>query len=123
MIRMLFGVAALYDAVLGIAFLIAPAPLFDWVDVPPPNHFGYVQFPAALLIVFALMFAAVAQNPVENRSLIAYGILLKVSYSGVVLYYWITSDLPWVWKPFCIADLVFLALFVWARRELGKRET
>ena len=123
MISVLFSVAALYGSVLGIAFLFAGAQVFAWLDIPPPNHLGYVQFPAALLIVFALMFAAVALKPRDNRNLIPFGVLLKVSYCGVVLYHWVTSDIPWIWKPFCIADLVFLALFVLAWKSLAAKET
>ena len=45
----LFWLAALYDGLLGLAFLAAPGRLFDLCQVTPPNHLGYVQFPAALL--------------------------------------------------------------------------
>jgi hypothetical protein len=100
--------------------------LFQWFGVTPPNHPGYVQFPAALLIVFAVMFMAVAMNPVGNRNLIPYGVLLKGSYSGVVLFHWISTGIPDMWKPFCFCDLIFLVLFAWAwtalRGEKGQRE-
>ena len=113
-IQALFVVAALYDGLLGAAFLFMNEALYQRFGVTPPNHPGYVQFPAALLIVFAVMFMAVAANPVRNRNLIPYGMLLKVSYCGVVLLHWLTAGIPGMWKPFCIADLVFLILFVWA---------
>ena len=119
-VSVLFGVAAVYDGALGAGFLFATSKLFERFGVTPPNHPGYVQFPAALLIVFASMFAAVAVNPIKNRSLILYGILLKVSYCGVVMFHWLTAGVPSMWKSFCIADLVFLALFVWAWAVLGK---
>jgi hypothetical protein len=113
-IRLLFIVAALYDGLLGAAFLFAGGALFQWCGVTPPNHPGYVHFPAALLLVFATMFGAIARRPARNRNLIPYGILLKVSYCGVVLFHWFSAGLPSMWKPFCMADLVFLILFVWA---------
>ncbi|MBD3243069.1 MAG: hypothetical protein GF331_20935 [Chitinivibrionales bacterium] len=121
-ITVLFAVAALYDGLLGAAFLLAGRPLFEQFAVPPPNHFGYVQFPAALLVVFALMFLAIAKDPPRNRNLIPYGMLLKASYCGVVLFHWVTTDLPGMWKPFCIIDLVFLGLFGWAWLALGRQE-
>jgi len=120
-IRVLFAVAALYDGLLGIAFLAAAPALFAWVGVTPPNHFGYVHFPAALLIVFALMFWTISVDPVANRGLIRYGILLKVSYCTVVFYHWFTADIPFIWKPFAIADLAFLVLFVWALSWLKRQ--
>ena len=121
-IKWLFCTAAIYDAVLGIAFLLAPTRVFAWIDLPPPSHLGYVQFPAALLLVFTLMYGAIALNPQKNRNLIPYGILLKVSYCSVVLFHWMSSDLPWIWKPFFVADLIFLVLFLWAWKATGDQE-
>ena len=118
-----FIVAAIYDGLLGAAFLFGSGVLFQWFGVTPPNHPGYVQFPAALLIVFAIMFMAIALNPVGNRDLIPYGILLKVSYCGVILFYWFTTGLPGMWKPFCIFDLVFLIAFAWAWAVLRHEKT
>lgn len=116
----LFIVAAFYDGLLGVAFLFAGGRVFEWFGVTPPNHPGYVQFPAILLMIFAAMFVAVAMHPLRNRNLIPYGILLKVAYCGVVLFHWLTADLPNMWKPFCIADLIFLVLFGWAWTATGK---
>jgi hypothetical protein len=118
-ISWLFYIGALYDGVLGLAFLFGAASVFEMFNVPPPNHLGYVQFPGALLIVFALMYFAIARKPIENRNLIPYGILLKVSYCGVTFYHWFSAGIPSMWKPFTIADLAFLVLFVWAYRSLG----
>ncbi|MCK5448500.1 MAG: hypothetical protein KAJ43_10165 [Gemmatimonadetes bacterium] len=119
-VSVLFYLAALYDGVLGVAFLIAAPALFEWVGVTPPNHFGYIHFPAALLIVFALLFLTIARRPEVNRHLIPYGILLKVSYCAVVFYHWFTAGIPFIWKPFAIVDVAFLVLFVWAYAVLGK---
>ena len=118
LVSILFTVAGLYDGILGAAFLVAPAALFERFGVTPPNHFGYVQFPAALLVVFAIMFFAVAVKPRANWNLIPYGILLKASYCTLVFGYWFTQGLPDMWKPFAIADVVFAALFFWAWRRL-----
>jgi hypothetical protein len=79
-----------------------------------------VQFPAALLIVFALMFIAIAREPVRNRNLIPYGILLKVSYCSIAFYHWSVGGIPGMWKPFAVFDLVFLILFGLAYLSLGK---
>jgi len=113
-LQILFIVASIYDGLLGVAFLFASGPVFRWFDVTPPNHPGYVQFSAGLLIIFAIMFMAVAIHPNRNKNLIPYGILLKVSYCGVIAFHWLTSDLPGMWKPFFVFDLIFLLFFVWA---------
>ena len=87
---------------------------------PPPNHPGYVLFPAALLIIFAIMFLSIALNPAANRNLIPYGVLLKVAYCTIVFRFWIQEGIPDMWKPWAVADLVFLVLFYWAYLYLGK---
>ena len=120
-ISLLFALAALYDGVLGLAFLFFGRAIFQLFNVTPPNHIGYVQFPGALLIVFALMFLAVARRPVANRNLIPYGILLKISYCSTVFSHWFTAGIPNMWKPFAICDLVFIILFGWAYTVLSER--
>jgi hypothetical protein len=111
-IPILFIIAALYDGVLGVWFLLLPESPFRICDVTPPNHVGYVQFPAALLLIFALMFLSIARAPLARRGLIPYGILLKVAYCGVSGWHWLASGIPTMWKPFTIIDVVMAALFV-----------
>ena len=112
--RVVFALAALYDGLLGIGFLLAGSSIFSAFNVPPPNHMGYVHFSAALLLIFGLMFLAIALRPVANRHLIRYGALLKIAYCGVALTHWISGGIPFMWKPFILCDLAFLVAFVWA---------
>jgi len=118
-IAVLFLIAALYDGGLGAAFLLGPAMVYRLGDVTPPNHWAYVQFPAALLLIFALMFVAIARDPTKNRDLIIYGFLLKLSYCGIVFWYWFSAGIPDLWKPFAAIDLVMGALFGWSYWVLG----
>jgi hypothetical protein len=122
-VRVLFVVAGVYDGVLGVAFLIVPAQLFQMFGVPPPNHFGYVKFPALLLLVFAAMFFTVACNAVKYRSLIPFGIGLKIAYCGTIFWYALTTGIPAMWMPWAWADLAFLLAFVAAWRVTGRIET
>jgi hypothetical protein len=112
--RALFALAAVYDGALGAVFLFAPTWPFRLHGVAEPNHPAYVQFPAALLLIFALMFLTVARDPARFRHLIPFGILLKAAYCGLAFGYWFTSGIPGMWKTFAVADLVFGLLFVWA---------
>ena len=116
----LFALAAVYDGFLGLAFLLVPSMIFQRFDVTPPNHFGYVQFPALLLMIFAWMFASVAYAPDKNINLIPYGIALKVAYCSIVFYYWFTVEIPYVWKPFAIMDFGWIILFAIAYAVLKK---
>jgi len=118
LIRALFILSGLYDAVLGLGFLVAWSRIFHHFGIVPPNHPGYVQFSALLLIIFGIMFFAIAVNPMANRNLIPFGVLLKFSYTGIVVYYWLSSGVPGIWKPFAIVDVVFAALFLWSYAAL-----
>jgi len=122
-IKPLFLVAALYDGVLGLAFVIAPAEIFAMYGVEAPSHMALVQFPAFLLIIFGIMFYRVAADPVRNREFILYGCGLKVSYCSLVLVYELTTGISSMWIPWAWADLVFLVLFVISWRRLGQKAT
>lgn len=119
-VRALFAVAAVYDGILGIAFIIAGPAMFAWFGITPPNHWGYIHFPAGLLVVFALMFLAVARNPAANRNLIPYGILLKVCYVATAGSHWALNGIPVIWKPFVVFDILFAVLFVLAYRTIAR---
>ena len=120
-IKPFFLIAALYDGVLGIAFILAPASIFAMFAVEPPNHMAYVQVPALLLILFAIMFYRIAVDPLRNRDLILYGCGLKVSYCSVAFWYELTTGVPSMWMPWAWIDLIFLVLFIISWKSLGKQ--
>jgi hypothetical protein len=119
LVRGLFLVAAIYDGVLGLIFLFSPGFAFELFEVIPPNHFGYVQFSAILLLIFAAMFLRVARDPMANRFIMLYGVALKAGYSGLVFYYMLTTGVPEMWVPWAWADLAFLILFAWSWHYTG----
>lgn len=120
-IKRFYIVAGLYDGMLGIAFVLLPGEIFALYGVEPPNHMAYVQFPALLLIVFAVMFFRVAANPIRNRELILYGCGLKISYCSMAFWYMVTTGIPSMWVPWAWADLVFLLFFILTWRILGRQ--
>lgn len=118
-LRLLFVVAAAYDGLLGLLFLVAGARLYALTGITPPNHWGYVDFGAALLVVFGLMFAQIASDPGKYRVLIPYGVGLKACYIGTVVgHTWFGEGLPALWLYFAAADAVFAVLFVLSLRAL-----
>ncbi len=123
MVKALFFIAAIYDGILGLLFVFFPGLAFELFEVVPPNHFGYVQFPAILLLIFAAMFYRVALDPLANRFIMVYGMALKLGYSGTVFYYMLTTGVPAMWIPWAWADLVFLVLFILAWQHTGKMVT
>ena len=121
-IRLLFAIAGMYDCVLGLAFLFIGPRIFTTAGVTHPNHWGYVQFGALLLVIFGLMFFAIARDPIANRNLMPYGMLLKLSYAGLVAYYWIAGNCAQLFKPFAVIDAVMLILFAVAYRQARRTD-
>ncbi len=122
-VKPLFVVAGLYDGIVGVAFLLFPLTIFMFYGVEPPNHVGYVQFPALLLLIFAAIFFRIASGPVRHRDLIPYGMALKVAYVGTVFGHHLTGGVSAMWIPWAWADLVFLLLFIIAWNETGKKRS
>lgn len=118
-IRILYALAAAYDGLLGLAFLVAGPQLFDSLGITPPNHWGYVHFSAGLLVIFGYMFFTIARRPVENRNLVVYGILLKCCYVATVAWHTHLGSVPAIWKYFAVADVVFGVLFLWSLMPLA----
>jgi hypothetical protein len=114
----LFYVSALYDFLLGVAFLLAFRVIYERFGVTLPNHPAYVQFCAAVVTIFGIGFWFVARAPERNRDIIKLGVLLKLSYAGIVLYYWFRGRMPAMWVPFAWIDLAFLVAFLAALRAL-----
>ena len=114
LVRVGFVIAGLYDFVIGLAFLFAGAAIFEAAGVPAPNHWGYIQFASLLLMVFGTMFFVIAADPIAHRNMIPFGMLLKLSYTGLVAYYWVTTDCPTLFKPFAIIDGIMFFLFLLA---------
>ena len=117
-IRPLFYVAALYDIVLGAAFVAVFKPVMTHFNVPLPNHDAYVQLPAAMIAIFGVGFWFVARAPERNRDIIKLGIMLKLAYAGIILAWYARGMMPVMWVPFAWADLAFMVLFVAALRAL-----
>jgi hypothetical protein len=110
--RAVFQVAAVYDGLLGALFFVAPNWPFDHFNIAEPNHPAYVQFPGALLVIFAAMFLKIARDPAQYRHLIPYGIGLKAAYCGLACWYWLNPGIPRMFQVFAVIDLVMGVLFV-----------
>jgi hypothetical protein len=113
-VRALYLIAAAYDGLLGLAFLLAGPSVFEAAGITPPNHWGYVHFGAGVLVIFGYMFLRIALDPVAGRNLIPYGILLKACYVGTVCWHEWHGGIPRLWLYFAVADFAFLLLFVWS---------
>ena len=117
-VRPLFVVAALYDFTLGVLFLLAYRPIYRHFAIQPPNHPGYIYFSAAVVAIFGVGFWFVSRAPARNRNIMKLGVLLKLAYAAVALFYSFRGQIPGLWVPFAWIDLAFMVLFLAALRAV-----
>ena len=113
--RAVFAIAAIYDIVLGAAFIFFYDPILDWLDITPPDNTSYIHLAAVFVLVQGISYVFAWQNLAENVSLVKTGIIYKAAYFLVALYYLVTGDLlHWIFFVFGVADLGFMLLFIGA---------
>jgi hypothetical protein len=120
-VRIVLILCGIFDGVVGVVFVAVPATMFHIFGAVPPNDYGYVQFPALLLLIFAVIFFRAAADPVKRRDQILYGVALKASYSGLVFWYQFHGGVPSLWIPWAWADAAFLLLLLLAWKATAPR--
>jgi hypothetical protein len=119
--RGVFFLAAVYDLVLGVAFLLLYPRVYASLGIALPSEPAYLQASAAFVLVQGIMYLFVYRNMIRNRDLIVVGAVYKLAYAAVALGHWAAGDLPHsVFAVLGIVDLVFLALFLMALRAVGR---
>lgn len=111
--RMVFFIAAVYDIVLGLAFLFAHPWLYGALGLALPTEPAYLHTAAAFVLVQGIMYVLVWGDMVRNRDLALAGAIYKAAYASVAFYHWTLGDLPHpLFGLFGIIDVGFLLLFV-----------
>ena len=125
--RSLFWIAAVYDIALGIAFMFFARPIFEWIDIEDtlPEYMSYISLIAAFLFVIGVAYVLIALGDLyRNKDLITIGILYKVAYFSVALWYLIDGVYPHIlfFYVFGLADLVFAVAMTECRIFLARHE-
>lgn len=120
-IKKIYFIAFLYDFILGVSIFFFGAQLLPFFGVGLPDHFAYLDFSSVLVAIFGLMFYQIYKDPIKNMNLIPFGIYLKITYVGLVIYYMIVDDIAMVWKVFAVFDLIFFILFYLSYRYINKK--
>ncbi len=111
--KMLFLVAALYDALLGVVFLFFYAPIYQSLAVPLPNSPSYIHLTAAFVLAQGVGYWFVSRNMLRNVDLVKVGVVYKAAYTLVTAYYLLAGQLlhpMFAW--FAVFDVLFLLAFV-----------
>lgn len=109
--KAIFLIAAIYDFVLGIAFLIFYKPIFNYFGIALPLYPMYLQMAAAFVFAMGVGYYFIFKNLYKNTDLVKLGIVYKFVYSGLASYFFFAGQAHVIFFWFVIFDLVFLALF------------
>lgn len=119
--RAFFLVAALYDVLLGAAFVAFGEQLLSAIGMELPPHVAYIQLAAVFIFVQGLSYALVYRDPPGNLGIVRVGIAYKAAYAGLALWYLVIGLLPSVFfLPWAAIDLAFLVGFVLFLRVAGR---
>lgn len=111
--KALFIFASLYDWILGAAFLFFYKPLFGYLMIDMPANPSYMSLAAAFVFVSGFLYYFAVKNPKSSRELILMGIIYKLFYVGVGIYYSAIGILPHlIFMIFGVADAIFTILFI-----------
>lgn len=120
--RTFFLLAAIYDIVLGLLFLVFGEAILEAIGMDLPPHSAYINLAAVFVVVQGLSYWFVFRDPLANLGMVRVGVLYKLAYSGLALYYLVIGQLPSVfWIPWALADALFLVGFVLFLRAASAR--
>jgi hypothetical protein len=113
--KQVFAIAAIYDIVLGAAFILFYDPILEALDITAPDNTSYIHLSAVFVLVQGISYVFAWQDLTGNLGIVRVGVIYKAAYFLVALYYLVTDDLlHWVFFVFGVADLGFLLLFLGA---------
>ena len=81
--KTLFGVAAVFNAVVGVAMLVAYDALASWLGLPPQPTV-WVHLIALVVLVFGYAYWRVAMDPRRFREYVVLGIVAKLAFVVVI---------------------------------------
>lgn len=112
--RGLYLTGALYDFLLGIAFIFFYVTIFGMLGMNLPKNSAYLTFCAVMIALFGVLQYMIFLKLEGSRRLIVYSILVKIAYVGTVFYYYFLVGPDYVDLPFIIFagfDIIFAILF------------
>lgn len=109
---------ALYDGLLGLAFLFFAGPLFALLGIAMAADPVYVQLAAGLVAIMGFGLYLAWRDPLLDGDIVLMGVVFKAFYIALALYALATGGLPhWIFLLLAAIDLVFLIVFVLFLRD------
>ncbi len=119
-IRTIYLVGGVYDMVAAVVFGLFFKAIYNSFGVELPNHDGYIQITAMYIFVFGFGYYLVYKNPLESLGLVIIGIMMKFGFCIVIFGHYLFSQIPAMYIPFGLIDLVFGVVFLFTYAPLKK---
>lgn len=120
--RLLFTVAAIFNAVVAVAMLLAYDALVPWLGFPP-RPTVWIHIIALIVLVFGYAYWRIANDPSRFREYVTLGIVGKLAFVVAIYGHFLAGDATAALTTLVTADLVFAGLFAayLARTPAGGR--
>ena len=118
--RVFFAVAAGFNFVVALTFLLAPETILAALNVPVQGDLLFHRLTGFLVLCFGIGYAFVARDPQRNRAIVWIGLIGK---AGVILLFaqaWLSGTLPFAAFSVSFGDVAFaigFAAFLIVNRE------
>ncbi len=110
--RRLLGFAGVFNITAGISMVVFYHEGYKLLGIPRPEIVLPVQIMGILVALFGVGYLLVAQNPVENRHILALGFCSKALSSALAISYVANGQMPLIFLPVVIfADVIYLPPF------------
>jgi len=114
-----FRVLGAYDVLLGFVFALFYRNIYESLNMVLPNHPGYIFAPALFIVSAGIGEFLIAQNPLKNFDLVIVRLLMKSSFTGVIVYCYFRYGVPIIFliiSVFSIIGIIQNVLFLnWAK--------
>ena len=108
--RPLFTVAAIFNAVVGLAMLLAYDLLLPWLGFPP-RPTVWIHIIALIVLVFGYAYWRIARDPSRFREYVVLGIAGKLAFVVAIYGHFVAGDATAALATLVTADLIFAGLF------------
>jgi predicted acyltransferase len=109
--RLMFAVAAAFNAAVGLAMLFAPAAISGGSVASDPALL-VARTAALLILTYAIGYAMVAWAPRDHRGIVILGVIGKLSLVALVAWMAAMGEVPMATVVLVSGDLLFAAAFI-----------
>jgi hypothetical protein len=108
--RLLFTIAAIFNAAVGLAMLLAYDLMVPWLGFPPEPTV-WIHTIALIVLVFGYAYWRIARDPVRFREYVVLGIVGKLAFVIAIYGHFLAGDATAALATLVTADLIFAGLF------------